>query len=194
MKKFFVKKQFTFKTRRESEYTVDKEGHILTEFRGEKISGALDFITKITEFKRIASIDSFIKRIEDCNKRILPILSDESKATKAKLDIKIAEREELKPRHDLAIKHYTIYTKRKSELVNHLIAQGRLNLDVIDRSTLEEEFNNRYPDYLEFHFIEVHKKLTESYRFMNEQINNFTQIRDKIASYNEKIDKYFNDK
>ena len=53
---------------------VDINGGLLVDFRGEKISGALDFVAKIREFENVIEIQDFITRIEDCNKRLYPVL------------------------------------------------------------------------------------------------------------------------
>lgn len=185
----FNKEQFSFKTRERSEYTVDKKGHILVEFRGEKISGALDFISKILEFESIASIKSFIRRIEDCNKRIQPILVDEAKIIKAKIENLTKERDELKPKYDLVVAENNEYNKKRAELQKQMLSKGQLNAEWIDANKIDQEFNTIYPDYKEFK--EEYKKVTESYRILNEQIHNYTQIRENIVSYNKKIAEHF---
>lgn len=189
LEELFNKEQFSFKTRQRSEYTVDKKGHILIEFRGEKISGALNFITKILEFEGIASIDSFIQRIESCNKRIQPILVDEAKVIKVKIVSKTKERDELKPKYDLVLEKNRTYNEKKVLLKKQMIANGQLNPQSVDIKKLDTQFETLNPEFKEF--TEEYKKVTESYRILNEQIQNFTQIRDNIISYDEKINEYF---
>ena len=56
---------------------IKNEERVLIEFRGEKISGALNFIEKILGFSEIFAVGSLISRIEACNKSIQPILEKE---------------------------------------------------------------------------------------------------------------------
>lgn len=175
---------FSFKNRNNTEYTKDKKGHVLVEFRGEKISGALDFISKILEYDKIASIRSFIKRIEICNKKIQPILVDESKAIKMNItNLKILI-SELKPKYDKIIAANISYETKKNELKNLMIEDGE-----IDVKRLDSIFNYNYPEYNEFQ--KEYKSTTESYRIMNEQLNNLTQVYNNIISYTVKIINYF---
>ena len=58
---------------------------MLVEFRGEKMSGALDLITTIIEFEYVTFMKSFINRIGACDNIIQPILIEESKVLKVKI-------------------------------------------------------------------------------------------------------------
>lgn len=185
----FNKEHFSFKNREKNQYNVDKKGHVLVEFRGEKISGALDFISKILEFEKIASIKSFIKRIEECNKRIQSILVDESIIIKVKISNLTEERNALKPKYGKVIETNNDYNKKKTDLQRQMVSNGQLDIKQIDIVKLDKEFNNRYPDYKEF--FEEYKKVTETYKILTEQIQNLTTVYGKIVSYNEKIKRHF---
>lgn len=189
LEELFNKEHFTFKNRERKEYSVDKKGHVLVEFRGEKISGALDFISKILEFDRIAAIKTFILRIEDCNRRIQPILVEEAKILKIKIENLTKEKNELQPKYDEVVKTNNEYNAKRSKLQAEMISKGELNPIWIDTQKLENEFISRFPDYAEFK--EEYKRVTESYRILTEQILNNTKVRDNIISYNEKIAKHF---
>ena len=76
---------FNFIGENNKNHKVDKKGHQLIEFRGEKVSGAIDFISKIIEYNQIAEIQKFIVRIEQINKEIQPILIEEIKIIEVKL-------------------------------------------------------------------------------------------------------------
>ena len=191
LEEIFNKEHFSFKNkyRREREYTVDKKGYVLVEFRGEKISGALDFISKILEFEKIASIKSFITRIEDCNKRIQPMLIDEAKIIKVKIVNLTEERNTLKPKYDKFIFDNNDYNEKRSVLQKQMIIKGQLNTESIDTIKLENEFYKIYPAYKEFN--EEFRKVIETFRVLTEQIQNFTKVYDNITTYNEKIINYF---
>ncbi|MCD8443240.1 hypothetical protein LNI88_11610 [Tenacibaculum dicentrarchi] len=189
LEEIFHKEHFSFKDREKPNYKKDKKGHVLVEFRGEKISGALDFISKILEFKEIASIQTFIDRIEINNKKIHPILEEEAKIIKIKLSNFIAEKDELKPKYDNVIEENNSYNKKKAELQRLMIANGKLDLKKIDVVRLNKEFLVKYPEYE--YFKKEHKSITENYRLLTEQIMNLTKVYNNINTYREKIFKYF---
>jgi hypothetical protein len=189
LEEIFDKERFSFKNRDKTKYIKDKKGHVLVEFRGEKISGALDFISKILEYDSITSIHSYIKRIEVCNKRIEPILVDESKIVKTKianLKVKIGQ---LKPKFEKVNAKNTFYETKKNTLKNAMIKNGKLDIKQIDILKLNKEFSIKYPEYKEFN--KEYKSVTESYRIMNEQLQNLMNVCENIISYTEKIIKYF---
>lgn len=189
LEEIFSIEHFSFKNRDKTEYTKDKKGHVLVEFRGEKISGALDFISKILEYESIASIQSFIRRIEVCNKKIQPILVDESKIIKTKIANLKDEISALKPKYEKVIAENTLYGTKKIELQKEMIKNGQLDFRQIDTVKLNAEFNIKYPEYKEFE--KEYKSVTESYRMMNEQLQNLIKVYDNIIAYTEKIIKHF---
>lgn len=189
LEEIFNKEHFSFKNREKKQYTIDKTGHVLIEFRGEKISGALDFISKILEFEKIASIQSFINRIEVCNKRIHPILVDESKILKVKISNLTEEKNALKPQYDKLIAENNIYVKKRIELQRQLVSNGQLDIKQINISILDKEFSNKYPEYEDFK--KEYDNVTESFRLLIMQIQNLSKVYDNVLSYNKKIEKYF---
>ncbi len=189
LEEIFDREHFSFKDREKNHYTVDKKGHILIEFRGEKISGALDFISKILEFEKVASIKSFIIRIEECNKKIQPILLDESKIIRVKISNLTEEKNVLKPKYDKVIEINNDYKKKRIELQRQMVSNRQLDVKQIDILRLNNEFNERFSEYPEF--AQEFKKVTESFRILTEQIQNLTSVYTKIVSYNEKIKRHF---
>ena len=196
LEEIFYKEQFSFKDEDKEKKnckTVDKKGHTLVEFRGEKISGALDFISKILEFEKITSIKSFIERIEGCNKRIQPILFEESAILKVKIDNLKKDKIELQPKYDEVVKINDEYNQKKVKLQEELFSKEQLDDFGNYRNQLEAEFKKefikRYPEYKEFK--KEYDNVTNSYRILTEQIQNNTKIRENIIDYNEKIKKYF---
>jgi hypothetical protein len=186
----FNTEHFSFKNQDRKHYSVDKKGHVLVEFRGEKISGGLDFISKILEFEKIISIKSFIERIEACNKKIQPILISESKVIQVKLKELDSELLILKPKYLKVIEENKLYSKILIELQNQMKLSVQLDSKENNSVKLVEEFNIKYPEYKEF--TEEYKAITESHRLLTEKIRNFTNVYNNIISYNEKITTYFN--
>lgn len=185
----FDKSHFTFKNREKIIYHVDKTGHILMEFRGEKISGALDFISQIREFQGITNILSFIDRIEKCNRKIHAGLLDELKVIKIKIKSLTKEIYDFKPKYDKVVSKNNSYIKYKKNLQSEMIKSGKLENDKIDLNKLNQEFNFRYPEYRNFE--QEYKVIIESFRKMNEALQNMTTIYNKIVSHVGKIDAYF---
>lgn len=189
LEEIFNKEHFSFKNKEKNQYTIDKKGHVLVEFRGEKISGALDFISKILEFEKIMSIESFINRIEACNKRIHPILVHESKILKVKISNLTEKKIAIQPIYEKVLSDNNEYIKKKDNLLKIMLSNGQLNIESIDTVKLDNEFNNKYPDHKEFK--EQYKKVTENFRILTEQIQNLTKVYDNIITYDDKITRHF---
>jgi hypothetical protein len=192
LEKIFTTEHFTLKKREKNNISIveiDKKGHVLIEYRGEKISGALDFISKILEFENIASISSFIERIETCNKRIQPILVDESKIIQIKISNLEEERKSLLPEFNEVTLENNKYNTKKAELKRQMILAGQLNNNEIDIKKLNLEFKIRNPEYDEF--LEKYQKVTETFKILTEQIQNLITVNNNILSYTRKILTYF---
>jgi hypothetical protein len=186
---FFDKDHFSFKTREKVTYNVDKKGHVLIEFRGEKISGALDFITKIIELDHIIKISQYIKRIETCNTRILPILIEEEKIISGKLSKLISEREELRPKYDFVVKRNIEYTKSLADLQEKMISFGQFNKNLSDFDNINRELNKTRNDYEEFKL--EFQNITRTHQILIESIKNYTELNQKVSSHIKKISSYF---
>ena len=181
--------KFNFKGEANTHYKVDKAGHQLMEFRGEKISGALDFISKILDFNEIAEINSFIKRIEEVNRKIQPLLVQELDNIKLKLADLKKEMEGLKPEYEKFIEENKKYINLKNELKNKMVKSEELNLELIDWDKLHKNFLKMFPEFEDFEH--QFNKVLEKYKNLTQKINNFNVIYKNINSYNHKILKYF---
>ena len=185
LEELFNTKHFTFKNRERKRYSVDKKGHVLVEFRGEKISGSLDFLSKILESEKIAGIKSFIRRIMDCNIRIQPILIEESKILKIKIENLTKEKIELQPKYDEVVKINNEYNAKRRKLQDEMIGIDEFKSNQIDLQKLEKTFLSKFPDYEQFK--KEHKSVTRNYAILKEEIQNNKKVRKNIVSYNEKI-------
>lgn len=196
LEKILNKEGWTFKNRggdqhsTAKDYHIGKERHVLGEFRGEKISGALDFISKILEFEKITPVKSFIDRIEVCNKKIQPILVNESKILKEKITNLTRELNAFKPTYDNVIKLNDVYKERRFELQNQMTSYGQFNVLSFHILThLDYEFNKKYPGFKEFEV--KFKEVTKDFRILTERIQNLTKVCNNIISYNDRIIQHF---
>lgn len=191
LEEIFNKENFSFKKRDHSSYVVDKRGHALVDFRGEKISGALEFISKILEFKGIIEIQSFIQRIERCNSIIQPMLVNEIIEMLSELNDLNQEMSVLKPKYEESQKLYSDFMQKKN--------------DVRAKMTLEEDeseyqfsirvnlaFHAEYPEFNDFNV--EHDQVSKEFRLLSERITNLMKVLESIKGYNEKITNYFKSK
>ena len=181
--------EFTFKGEQETHYKIDKTGHQLIEFRGEKISGALDFISKIIEFDKIAEIKSFITRIENANRKIQPLLIDEIKNIKLKLTDLNAEIEILRPKYLKLVADNQNYIIKKDEVKKEMIISKELDWKFIDNEKLHKTFLYKYPEFEDFE--KEFANVLKNYNILIEQIQNFNKLSENITTYNIKILKHF---
>jgi hypothetical protein len=140
---FFQKEQFSFKHKKKASekiYKVDKTGHVLIEFRGEKISGALDFVTKILEFNHIIQIKSFITRIEDCNRRIKPILLEELEKLKVTLSNLNLEMNEFYPIFKVFFDKNQKYLKERIDIKNIIIHERKIMYKELDDNEVQMSY------------------------------------------------------
>lgn len=181
--------QFQFRNHQQKEYTVDKNGHVLIEFRGEKVSGALDFINKIMEFKDITSVNVFIEKIKTCNRKIQPVLANEVSVLDLKIPKLEAEIIVYKPKHDKIYQEHQEYGAKREELKVELINKNLMSWKSINKELWEEAFTKKYPDFEKFE-IEFNK-VRSNWLMMNENLKNLKICRNKIAEYNGRILSFF---
>lgn len=65
---------------------------VVMSVKGEKITGALDFISNIMQLKKFFSVDEHIRRIKELNKKLLPMMDSELALipeSKRKLDVSL---------------------------------------------------------------------------------------------------------
>jgi len=186
---FLNKDRFIFTNKKRFSYAVDKQGYVLTEFRGEKISGALDFIGKILSFDFIPSIKSFTIRIEHLNRVIHPILVNESNLLLINIQSLKDEIIALQPLYDNIILLNSEYDIKKDALKDQMIKSGDLDPDRTNLLILNAEFENIYTDYKKFK--EDYYEVTNSYNGICTNLNKLQNLKDKIISHISKIDNFF---
>jgi len=187
---FFIKDTFSFKGILDKMYEVSMKGHVLIDFRGEKISGALDFIDKIIEFDKVASIQTFIKRIVKINKKMKPILEAEPPLIKKTLLKLNQQKDALEPDYDKVVNEFKNYTKKIGELKSQMKIKGEFDPSLRESNEFFlTTFKEKYPDYEDF--MRRYNIIREKYRILSGKIQNHNQILKNIISYKEKIHNYF---
>jgi hypothetical protein len=169
---------------------VHKEGHNLIEFRGEKISGALDFIEKILQFEEIIiDTKNFINRIEICNRKVQPALLKEIPLIEQEL-IKLNKTLDiLKPIFEELENRYTEYKEFKNELVDKMILNNECE-GWWDFEKISKKFKEAKPEYEDF--LLMYEPKEKEYRALISQISSLETTKTNIQKYNDTIDAYFN--
>lgn len=171
------------------QYKVDKTGHQLIEFRGEKISGAIDFISKIIEYNKIAAIQKFIDRIEQINNEIKPILIQENKIIKIKLHVLNKSLDILKPEYETLKNRNLEFEKNLNLLRIEMIHQKIFDYQHVDQEKLMQKFNQLNPEHSEF--IKEFQKVSNEYNELVQKIKILMKLNENIKTYHLKIDNYF---
>ena len=191
LEKIFYNNKVIFKNNIDDKYyPIDKKGHSLMDFRGEKISGALEFVNKILEFKNITKIDSFINKLEELNKKIQPELKQEIKLINFELEVLINE----KHKKETILNKLTLednkYNEKKLLLRNKLIEYNKEKMLVFDLLLFTNILHNEYPEYSKF--AENFQNEKTSYKIICEKISNLSIIKSNIERYIKNIQTYFN--
>lgn len=200
-----------------------RDNRELLAYRGEKISGALTFINSIASFKDIATMKTFIFRIENCNRAILPTLKQEI----AKLVIELLplekELEILTPIYEQAMAIYQEYqekiAKYKEEIKPFICVPTILQLtrkntllgkDLITLWRMKQRINEinrikQYPytvlenaakqKFPEFVGIaENYIALSDKYSKLANSIRVLKTFKDNFEKSNKNIEEYFQNK
>ncbi len=159
-----------------------KEGHNLIEFRGQKISGALAFVSNIMQLNEIIETNSFIQRIENCNRTLQPILTQEIEQIKIELREFNEQMKVLKPKYDNYLDRHEIYSKKLTEFT------GQLN----QTYDLENQFsviNTEYP-----RFKQEFEQISKEFSHLYSKILSLETTQRNIEIYQLIIQNYFNKK
>jgi hypothetical protein len=185
------KETFEFKNN-DGYYKKQMNGYILSHFRGEKISGALNFISKIIEFESKVNVSKYIERIESVNIKIKPILSleipkilKEANVLKENIDVISANLLSKQKEHEkLVIIH-------DSKITEFLGEEDSFN-PVIDLSAIDQDLSAESAIINKF-YKEI-QELSESLSKMNKQHSELIRIHNDIVSFESKINIYFEGK
>jgi hypothetical protein len=169
--------------------SYEPQGHSLIEFRGEKISGALNFIDKIRSFGGIVLSENYIKKIEIINKKIYPVLQNENTL----LISEIRTNEELsKINHsqkNTLAPDYSKYNKIKYEFVNKDLTGLPTEKQQELRKENEEKFKELYP--FEQNLIDKYDNIIRDINDISRILHSLNTTMNNIISYCNAIEVYF---
>ena len=164
-------------------------GHELVVFRGEKITGALDFISKILQFEGIAKMSGFVRRIEQSNRKLYPHLVSEINLLEDKIKKATQERNLLQPEYDVLKQINQDYNLKKQQLKSQMILSGKLNEINPDQNLFDKAFNLAEPAYLEF--LEKFHPIKERYAELTSTIMTCSEYKTSIIQSINKLKAYF---
>ncbi len=177
------------KDKHHGKHQLDRKGYYLTEYKGEKISGALNFISKIASLDSVILVSDFISRIEECNNKMHTILSQELTYAEEELNVSQALLIKLKPNYSSMTDRNAFYAKQK-----HTMRMSNLKLYVtpissVGDNNLEKDFITRFSEFPAFK--EEFAKTVREYYNLSTSITNLTKVMYSIRLYVKKIEEYF---
>lgn len=164
-------------------------GHELVVFRGEKITGALDFITKILQFEGIANMSGFVRRIEQSNRKLYPHLVSEINLLEDKINKATYEWNLLQPEYDALKQINQDYNQKKQQLKSQMILSGKLNEINLDENLFDNAFKLAEPDYIKF--LEKCHKIKEKNAELTSTIMTCSEYKKSICLSIKRIKTYF---
>ena len=188
LEKILNEESFVFKD--QGGYAKRIKGRALIGFRGDKISGALDFIGKILKYQGFASVAKFVNRIQICNRVLQPILATEVVKLRQELTDLNVQLTIVKPKFTVSLAKNTEYDTRRAALKKSLAATQDIPEHKLDIVELEKRFICQNSDYHEF--VKSHQAIVESHRILTRQLASTKEVLDKIICHNLKILSYFN--
>lgn len=175
-KHIFSFKQYNGKYR-EYEY---KDKRLLIEFRGEKISGALRFISNIIEYNDIIEVQSFINTIIKLNKSIEPILRTELKAVCEELKNARLQFNIIKEKYEPVKEEYEFLSELKDRITN-VIEKKETEIEEDNKTDIDACFEERHPKYIEIK--KRYEELKEDYYKLNSLINQLDRFEKNYNKY-----------
>jgi len=164
-------------------------GHELVVFRGEKISGALDFISKILQFEGIAHMSGFVKRIEKSNRKLYPYLVSEINFLEEKIINATQEKIDLIPEYDVLVQINQEYLSKKQYLRSQMILSGQLDNTAPDSNILDKAFKLEEPEYDQF--AEKYNIIRNKYNELSSTISTCSEYKNSIELSINKVNSYF---
>lgn len=184
----FKIKGYNFLNQERGYINLKLQGHNLIEFKGEKISGALQFISIIKQFNYIIEIDEYVNRIEKCNQNIKPMLIEEENKIRIELYHLNIEKKGLERSYNRVKSQETNYEQRRTALMEEL----RKKSSWVNSEEFEKIFLTKNPSYERF--LKEFKEVTESYDLKVSEINRLEKVQINLIKYELDIYEYFETK
>ena len=160
------------------------EGDELLRFKGEKISGALNFLDQLTSLAPICDgVHNYIQRIMNCNLSVVPELKNVVSSKKKFLDTIIKSIEKEQPKWDKLTSKNDEYEKMRDEMYDSIAKENafRGKSWIAIRDERNSRFANEHPEYSGF---------KEEFDAEHDLYNGLCVKRDKAQSYIDEIQKY----
>ena len=148
-------------------------------FKGEKITGALNLIKSIAEYESITKVNKFIREIEQLNQDLLPNLTLEYKQINSELSQASAKLIELEPEYNEMIARKS-YLRKLLARINSYEKKYPIKVE-----NLKQLFINKYEN------VEKYDSILKEYE-ATEQLKRALNLQSyKFNRYISTIDKYF---
>lgn len=183
------------------DYPTRKYGHDLIRFRGEKVTGALNFIKYIRSYDRFFGTGEFIDSILQCNRLIAPVLINEARLMQKELNDMNIRLKQMKKKYAPVAARNAEFNKAKKEFQKSLIedsGEPYKNID-ISESRFSEEFPGykyfnelfveKYPEYPDFE--EEFDEIQYEYDKQKLDIKFLKENKETIEGFFKAIDSYF---
>jgi hypothetical protein len=184
----FKLKGYTFLNQERGFVDLKLKGHNLVEYRGEKISGALQFVSPIKQFSHIIEINGFLSRIETCNLTVKPMLIEEQRIIKIELTELNTEKNKIEIILNRLNQKNTIYDQKRRTLLQKLATT--LNTATINTAEFEKKFLEQNPEY--DNFKKELAEITTKFNTVVAEINRVEKIYNNLVKYQKEIEDYFN--
>lgn len=166
-------------------YGVYITGEELIRFKGEKISGALNFLDQLKTLVPICDdVSSYLKRIMNCNLSIVGELDAAIKKKQVILAEILEDLNENQPIWDILYKRFHLYL-RMQNIIRKIVMKeadvANMNQSWVDSET-EKRFKERHPEY---------NALEKEYDIMSEKINELNSRKFAAESFIKELQTYF---
>lgn len=168
-------------------------GDDMVRFKGEKISGALDFLDQLQTLSPITdNVNSYIKRIMNCNFLIVPELQKEVSNKKQILESLLSKIADEQPKWDGMSEKNDEYEKLRSDMFDAVAEEDGFREKAMNiiRKESDTRFVKAYPEYLSFKAeYDNEQKLYYNLCFERDKVQSFV---DEIQKYLDKIEAHKN--
>ena len=162
-------------------------------FRSEKISGTLDFITKLKEYSNIITVNHYIKEIEEINQNFRPTLEKLIKEYSIKISKEENELKEIEKALKKMDNTNDAYLSEREKLKNELTATEIKSMEPGDiKKVLKKALEQKYPDHE--NFIYEYNNLKNQKNILFRSIIGLNNYLRQLTMHMEKMQKYFNPK
>lgn len=191
LKKILQYNEFKLFNLNKDEITLKLDGFKIIEYRAEKISGALQFISHLINFKSNEEISNLINEIQTINKEILPILKRELELITNRLNEIEPKLLRLEPIVESLRERANIILKKHNEINDRLHEKYKSNYGKKDRKNeIDKLLTQAFPNWKaeSDEYFEVHNK---KYNPLKQEFKKLEPVKVSINKYLKEIEDYF---